>query len=166
MTAIGETTMQGKELPISDEFQAPSRNWFLDNLEKNTYEIKLIGKMIENKTGITLDQENILKLLKEPGKEITIEGEKKKITLDSTMVFYLAGSCANESVGIRIDKITSEDKTQDHNVEETVVRYQGKITPDASEWKYNTDGTWRDGTLNSTYEVRTKERNLGITAKV
>ena len=66
MTALGETTMQGKEKPIADEFQDAARAWFTDNMLANKYEIELVGKMIEDKTGIKLDEKSILDLLKFP----------------------------------------------------------------------------------------------------
>lgn len=70
-----------------------ARSWFIENFKSLKYEKKLLKDMICKSTGIPnkdITDANILTLLKERNSEISLDGGKKKISLDSECVFYLA----------------------------------------------------------------------------
>lgn len=167
ITAIGQTIMQWQEEVIKENAQ-DARKRFVENLRHNTYELALFGKMIESNAGIVLDNDQVITLLS--NWELAIEDGKKKITLDSDMVFYLAGNCVNESIGIKINSITIEEKTGwgwgwgwD---EEKTITYTGEIKPKAWGLVYKNNKNRRNGTLNSTYEVFTRASDFTVTGKV
>lgn len=129
MTAPGSTTVYGKFISeaLSGEQLDDGKTWFLKNLDAQTYEKQLLLDSIKShidkqfRDQITTD--NLLSFLNDGKIDVTIDSSKEKyrIELGASYHFYLLGECANESLGMQIDKVT-------------IKQYKKTITPD--EWIY------------------------------
>ena len=139
MTAYGQTNVLGDTVPIDQkeekELRDNAQDWLLDNLKKQTEQLKSIAKSIGkfNGKGVALTNspltdegflsgESIITLLK--WESVDLWG--KKITLNTQIVKYFLAECANESIGIQIDSITIEDSQK-------VEQQPAKMTFNASE---------------------------------
>ena len=139
MTAYGQTNVLSDTFSIDPEeekeLRTNAQGWLLDNLKKQTEQLKSIAKSIGkfNGKGVDLTNspltdegflsgESIITLLKWE----SIDLWKKKITLNTKIVKYFLAECANESIGIQIDSITIEDSQQ-------VKQQPAKMTFNASE---------------------------------
>lgn len=139
MTAYGQTNVLSDTFSIDPEeekeLRTNAQGWLLDNLKKQTEQLKSIAKSIGkfNGKGVNLTNspltdegflsgESIITLLKWE----SIDLWKKKITLNTKIVKYFLAECANESIGIQIDSITIEDSQQ-------VEQQPAKMTFNASE---------------------------------
>ncbi|MEI8092383.1 MAG: hypothetical protein WCG98_09805 [bacterium] len=125
MTAPGSTTVYGKFISeaLSGEQLDDGKTWFLKNLDAQTYEKQLLLDSIKShidkqfRDQITTD--NLLSFLNDGKIDVTIDSSKEKyrIELGASYHFYLLGECANESLGMQIDKVT-------------IKQYKKTITPD------------------------------------
>ena len=139
MTAYGQTNVLSDTFSIDPEeekeLRTNAQGWLLDNLKKQTEQLKSIAKSIGkfNGKGVDLTNspltdegflsgESIITLLK--WESVDLWG--KKITLNTKIVKYFLAECANESIGIQIDSITIEDSQQ-------VKQQPTKMTFNASE---------------------------------
>ena len=139
MTAYGQTNVLSDTFSIDPEeekeLRTNAQGWLLDNLKKQTEQLKSIAKSIGkfNGKGVALTNspltdegflsgESIITLLK--WESVDLWG--KKITLNTKIVKYFLAECANESIGIQIDGITIEDSQQ-------VEQQPTKMTFNASE---------------------------------
>jgi hypothetical protein len=71
----------------------------------------------------TLDLSNnkLKDLIEKKETKVTIDNRDINIKIDSKMMFYLLGECANESLGIMIEKITvTEQSIYDPSVNKTI----------------------------------------------
>ena len=134
MTAYGQTNVLGNTFPIDKEkekeLRTKAQDWLLDNLKKQTEQLKTIARSIGTFSNATtgVDENGNLSLdsIKELLKWKSIDLWKKKITLNTQIVKYFLAECANESIGIQIDGITIEDSQQ-------VVQEPIRMTFNASE---------------------------------
>ena len=139
MTAYGQTNVLDKTFPIDPkkekELRTSAQDWLVNNLKKQKEQLKTIAKSIGkfNGEGVNLTNsplteegflsgESIITLLRWE----SIDLWKKKITLNTQIVKYFLAECANESIGIQIDRITIEDSQQ-------VVQEPIRMTFNASE---------------------------------
>ena len=130
MTAYGQTNVLGDIFPVEDAYKETAKDWLLKNLDKQKEQLKSIAKSIGTFPNATegvdkngnLSLDSITELLK--WKSVDLWG--KKITLNTRIVKYFLAECANESIGIRIDRITIEDSQQ-------VEQQPTKMTFNASE---------------------------------
>ena len=139
MTAYGQTNVLDKTFPIDPkkekELRTSAQDWLVNNLKKQKEQLKTIAKSIGKFNGESvnltnsplteegfLSGESIITLLRWE----SIDLWKKKITLNTQIVKYFLAECANESIGIQIDRITIEDSQQ-------VVQEPIRMTFNASE---------------------------------
>lgn len=167
MTPVGWTNVLSwgdltqSMIAISDEQEkANAQGWFINNLtintENKTMMVDKISQLLKDKNiDIKADylEKNLTNIL--TWKELAIDSFRK-ITINSSRMFYLLGECGNESLGMQLNGITIHEFTN--------VPVQGKYT-----------ATW---TPEKTYEggmdlnikshsiaskVLSKEKNVGGT---
>lgn len=134
MTAYGQTKVLDKTFPVDQkeekELRDNAQDWLLENLDKQTEQLKSIAKSIgkfeEESDALTNDGYLSEKSIKELLSWKSIDLWKKNITLNMQIVKYFLAECANESIGIQIDGITIEDSQQ-------VEQQPTKMTFNASE---------------------------------
>ncbi|HRX63623.1 MAG TPA: hypothetical protein P5060_00790 [Candidatus Absconditabacterales bacterium] len=112
MTQMGSTNVLGGVMEnIKSADLEKTQTWFLNNLEKSQVHKEILKEsLVAQIDGVnSLNDEQLMNLLR--GEQVDIDG--KKVTLDLDYVFYLLGECANESIGIKINKIKISTPTDD-----------------------------------------------------
>lgn len=122
MTAYGQTNVLDQTFPVEKEQEAQAKQWLLENLEKQPMQLKAISKSIWkfDKATQGVDENGNLSLdsIKALLSWKSIDLWKQKITLNTQIVKYFLAECANESIGIQIDRISIEDSQ--HVVQEPI----------------------------------------------
>ncbi len=142
MTSLGNTTHQLETHTIT-EHADEAKQWFLQNLGKNQYEVEEFAISLEKqckKLGaeVIIHDKDYSKTLANITNLInwnTLDSSKK-IIIDIDPVFYLLGDCCNESIGLEIKKInifTFKDTTS--------VTTNEWVTTVPIPWKYTATGT-------------------------
>ncbi|HMT26734.1 MAG TPA: hypothetical protein PKD96_00370 [Candidatus Absconditabacterales bacterium] len=168
--------VEGSEITIGTKDQDSFKKWFLQKIENNVVDRQMAIDAVKQKLGdkIKLDDNQIKNLL-ENGEFKTTDG--KTVKLNRTMVGYLAGECANESFGMKVESITIETSSSEggdsDSVSGSLESGSGRPLYEASNTLENPvsarlslGGSLNKAVHNSDYDIRTKQHDLNVQTKV
>ena len=146
MTSLGSTWSQVEPHIISESNKEYAKDWFLNNLKKNKYEVEKLAMSLEKQftkqwVSVSLKNSDYTKtrdILQQllSWKEINV-ASWEKIHIDISYIFYLLGECCNESLGIKINSLTIKKLKEDNT---------GNNTDNT-----NNNTWWENGKIKGTY---------------
>jgi len=150
-------------IAINKKDEANAQEWFINNLEVNSENKKMVLEKIDNifkENNIYLSEQDLANNINDllTGKDLIIKDLRidsfKKISIDSGWIFYLLGECANESIGMQINGI---------NITELKKTLTGEYTASGIPTKQYTGGTnvsFKSDSIAS--KVLTREERIGL----
>ncbi len=153
MTSLGSTWSQVEPHTISKDNKEYAKDWFLNNLQKNKYEVEKLAMSLEKQftkqwvsvslknSDYTKTRDTLQQLLS--WKEIKV-ASWEKIRIDISYIFYLLGECCNESLGIKINSLTIK-KLKDDNTDDNTDNNNNNNNDN------NNNNWWENGKIKGKY---------------
>lgn len=160
LTAPGSTrSLEGYINEVPADKQTAALDWFIKNLEANDHEFNLVKKSLEayflaKYPDISLSKQDVIDLITNKKIELTIDNKKLNVTLDATLVYYLLGECANESLGLLINSLTVVETKRYEDSEHKVVSWSAQTG-----YAMNFSAEWHSVPM----RVQTEEMRIGVT---